>query len=45
MPNKANQLGLPKAAPLRSASFGIRLFAALDATRNNKDEFRINRKL
>jgi len=28
-PNKANQHGLPKVAPLRSASFGIRLFATL----------------
>ncbi|MCH8011799.1 MAG: BPTI/Kunitz domain-containing protein [Candidatus Marinimicrobia bacterium] len=34
-PNKANQLGLPKAAPLRSASLGIRLFATLGFNMNN----------
>jgi len=28
-PNKANQLGLAKAAPLRSAAIASRLFAAL----------------
>jgi hypothetical protein len=29
MPNKANALGLPKASPLCSTTFGSRWFAAL----------------